>query len=288
MFKCCVLIVSICLLCTGLHAAETRYAGIFYQPLARDIGASSEDWGNLLWSVKADGINHIVFQWSQFGEQSFVGRDSTIERVLSQLEIRNMGFTLGLAMPANYYHVMEHSDAQTKQIALQKWLQQNVQFMLRMTVAGFPQRQGFQGWYLPLEISETYVDGELLAIWQNGLAHLLRETPYNVSVSYFPSANGEFNRFAQINDALAHPRLTLMVQIPSGVSDTDVRSSIIQLPCKAAVVVENFTQTSAIGQPFTADKAALPTLASQYDCQKAYIFSLRYQAYSHFLPLQDF
>lgn len=281
------LFISMCLLCVSVQANEQRYAGIFYQPLARDAEASSQDWGNLLRAVKADGINHLVLQWSQYDEQSFVGRDGKIERVLNQLQARNMTFTLGLSMPADYYQVMEHADEQTKRQAVTTWLQQNVQFMLRMTVAGFPQRNGFQGWYLPLEISETYVDSELLAVWQHGLAQLLQATPYNVSVSYFPSANGELNRFTQINNALAHPRLTLMVQLPTGVGDAQSRSSVSQLPCNTAIVVENFVQISSTDQPFSAVKGSLPALASHYDCQKIFIFSLRYQAYSHFLPLQD-
>jgi hypothetical protein len=269
------------------NAFSQAIKGIFYQPLTRDAVVTEAQWQSLLIAIKSHGISHFVLQWSEYEDVRFTDKGQVMDTLIDLLQKHHMTWSVGLKMPHDYYAIMEHGSAEEKQASLARWFNQNRLLMMRLTVAGYAKRQGFTGWYLPLEVSEAYIDDVLLKLWQAGISGLINETSHPIAVSYFPAAYGDTSLFSQFYSAVNDPQLEIMVQLSNGLIDAPRRLQNISLPCNVSIIVENFTQISKEKLPFLATKSELPKLISNADCQDFYVFSLRYQPYSHHLPLQD-
>jgi hypothetical protein len=261
--------------------------GIFYQPLSRDAVVTEAQWQTLLTSLELDGIYHLVLQWSEYDDVRFTGENQIIDNLIELLKQRRITWSLGLKMPSKYYAIMENESLEKKQLSLAHWFKQNRRLMMRLTIAGYPKRQGFVGWYLPLEVSEPYIEGTLLEVWKSGIRSLLNETSHPIAVSYFPSAYGVRSLFSQFNSVIKDPQLEIMVQLSNGLIDSPQRLSRFSLPCDVSIIVENFIQINNKGEHFAAKKRVFPELYSSFECHARYIFSLRYQPYSQYLPLED-
>lgn len=262
-------------------------SGIFYQPLTRDQQVTRAQWQRLLLALKADGISHIILQWSEYEHVSFTGKNQLIDELIQLLQQRGITWSLGLKLPQDYYAVMESNNTKEKQTKLAQWLNQNRRQMMRLSTLGYPTKQGFVSWYLPLEVSEPYIEGALLETWQSGIHALLNETEHSLVLSYFPSAYGVESAFKQFYTRLKHPQLKVMVQLSNGLIDVEQRLRNTSLPCDVGIILENFLQISSPVQAFEAQRHPIPSLDSTYDCHDRYIFSLRYQPYSRYLPLYD-
>lgn len=261
--------------------------GIFYQPLTRDNVLTDDQWQSLILALKADSISHIIFQWSEYDDVLFTGKDEVIDVLIRLLQEHSMTWSLGLKMPLDYYTVLEQGNAEDKRLLISDWLNQNRRHMMRLTIAGFPKRQGFVGWYLSLELTDPYFEGSLLEVWGSGINSLLNETPHPLAISYFPPVYGGQNSFVQLYKALNQPRLEIMVQLSNGLLDADERLRNLDLPCNVSIIIENFMQVSKSSPLFIAEKKAISDLGAKYECYDRYIFSLRYQSYSKHLQLQD-
>ncbi len=269
------------------QALDASVQGIFYQPLARDAQVSQAQWRSLLQTLKTDGISHIIFQWSEYEDVRFVGKDKPLDKIIDLLALQNMTWSMGLKMPSDYYSTMEQPSTVKKAQALPQWFKQNRILMTNLIIAGYSQKQGFAGWYLPMEVSAPYLEGDMLQAWQAGIQDLLRFTSYPIAISFFPSSYGTNSTFDEFYAAVSQPRVDILMQLSNGLSDAQKRLHSASLPCDVSVIIENFKQVSAQNEPFKAIKNSIPKDLYGRTCHAQYIFSLRYQPYSDDLPLTD-
>ncbi len=125
---------------------------IFYQPWLSHQQVSAATWNEMGQDLRAQGYTHVIFQWSQYGQNQFWGADksSLLQRVVQTPGPKAIQYIFGLYLGEDYYAKLGQSDQ-----ALSQYLAQSRQFALQNARKIMQQSpRAVAGWYLPEEIDD--------------------------------------------------------------------------------------------------------------------------------------
>lgn len=267
----------------------TAMTGIFWQPQLRDNQASRESWQSLMRSVRQQGFDTLILQWTRYGD-AFADASETAKLVERTADARRAGLkiVIGLYADPDFFTRQQQPD-----LALENYLN-------RLRVNDLEQVQHWldaagiapDGWYISAEIDDHNWRNEArrqpLLKWLNetrsGLSKLSDKPVY---ISSFFAGNMEPDAYARFMQQLHSTGLHIWVQDGSGVGTLTEAQRQLYLNASAncsngraeGVVYELFK--SQAGATFSAQpksSAEINTLlAMPSACAKSRVyFSLRY------------
>ncbi|WP_289028909.1 DUF4434 domain-containing protein [uncultured Paraglaciecola sp.] len=276
------------LACCSLHAPKTFANTIFYQPLSQDSLITAPQWNALLDKVYEEGYREIVIQWTQYGPINFVTEGNFLKEVLTIAENKHFRIWLGLYLPDDYYQIMGNNKPDSRKY-FQKVLLENSRRVSLLEVLSLINEDNFAGWYLPMELTHEYLKSppnQSRTDLSYALQSFILTIDENIAVSYFLSESTPLKAALFDIKQLTNMGFKLWLQKGNGLTkDTIAHQVIAKTGCNIGVISENFLQTSANNETFTAKKN--PNLGpsdNSKHCQKSLTFSLRYLPYSP-LPL---
>ncbi|GGW91933.1 hypothetical protein GCM10007391_27730 [Alteromonas halophila] len=248
---------------------------LFYQPQTTDESLTVQDWEKQLSAAREAGYTAIILQWMQYGDVTFYNSE-IVKRISQAPSSKSFDFWVGLFMPDDYYNVMEDQE-QAKYYYIDKVLNRSTSLLAIIDLYGLNQQFRIKGWYLPLEISSSYLRAEermqilaRLKEWRESVAK-------PVGLSYFV---GYQNNLAQserdVADLSAHGFTTFFQRSNGIIQKNDAETLFPDLDCNTFVVTEAFEEIQA-GQFIASNH--LPVMNS---CHNQAVFSLRYLPFSRF------
>lgn len=263
--------------------------GIFWQPQLRDGKVSPESWQSLMQSVRQQGFDTLVLQWTRYGD-AFADASETARLVERSAAARRAGLKVVIGLYADPdFFTRQHQP----ELALQNYLNQlrvndveQVQHWLNAA------KIAPDGWYISAEIDDLNWRSEArrqpLLKWLNDTRRSLSElTDKPVYISSFFAGNMAPDAYARFMQQLHGTGLRVWVQDGSGVGKLNDAQRQLYLDASAGcntgivqgVVYELFK--SKPGESFSAEpkssKEIAALLAAPSACGKDRLyFSLRY------------
>ena len=281
-----------CTLLLVLSAPSQAMTALFYQPQKSDQTIPTEKWSSIFKSVRNNGFDTLVVQWTQYGD--FLSEDKDREwlvKVLTQAKVAKLKLVIGLNADPEVFTKLKQAPA-----GLEIYLQKNYEND-RKLITFWRQSSLIEntiGWYLPLEVDDRewreqdrrmilkqFLDRELQQI--NSISNK------DVYISSFFTGNMTPQNYAQqLAELKAGTKLKIWVQDGSGTKKLtrSERSLYLQdiSDCKAntmdGLIFEIFVQTEH-DQSFTAEplKPAdlIRNLKLRSPCKRdSVFFELRY------------
>ncbi len=140
------------LLICGLHGLAHGLTGVIYQPQLRDMTVSDSFWSRSFKSLRQQGFDTLVVQWTRHGDSFSSGapRDWLDRRVQDALEA-NLNIVVGLYADPDVFPALEVSSDLLEPYFLRS-TEANVQ-LAQSWISKIP-KDRLSGWYLPLEIDD--------------------------------------------------------------------------------------------------------------------------------------
>ncbi len=140
------------LLFCGLHGLAYGLTGVIYQPQLRDMTVSDSFWPRSFKSLRQQGFDTLVLQWTRHGDSFSAGapRDWLDRRVQEALEA-NLNIVIGLYADPEVFPALEVTSDLLEPYFLRS-TEANIQ-LARTWISNIP-KDRLSGWYLPLEIDD--------------------------------------------------------------------------------------------------------------------------------------
>ena len=262
---------------------------IFYQPQAADTKISTQAWPTLFHSVRQQGFDALIIQWSEYGDflKGNGDRDWLVQRVI---EANNAGLKLiiGLKSDPDVFSKL-HESPSTLRNYFNKLTQEN-KSLINYWVSALP-NDAILGWYLPLEIDDKeWRDQDKLEVLQS---YLQRESSINAGkptyISSFFTGNMTPQNYANmIINLKRNSTIKLWIQDGGGTNRLTKSERTLYLnqlsnckdPIADGVIYEIFHQTQQ-DEKFLAQNLSTANLASKLKmrapCQgDSIFFEMRY------------
>lgn len=281
------------LVCVLLTFSTHSYAGraIFYQPQTKDLNVSLANWPIIFKEVKSLGIDTLIIQWSQYGENSSTTSQAWLQSRLEEAIAADLKLIVGLhADPELFVRLEQPKDILSGYFSKQRSLD------LRLAKKWLSQLPADKilGWYIPLEIDDRrWRDPQVLRIL---IEHLQSETKAlsaigqkSVFISSFFAGNMSPDGYANMLKSIqTSTDVNILIQDGAGTGKLSMRESELYLkrlsdckaPIAAGLVFEIFRQTQH-DRVFEAIPLNAQALKKKLDlrapCEKeTVLFSLRY------------
>lgn len=168
---------------------EGLFRGTFFQPWARHLDWTPEQWDELLGALAALGCEEIVLQWCRYDEFDYA---PLAVRLLDGARARQMRAAIGLPYSSHWWKRMDADAAQ----ALDELAARARSFSQSSDARQWQRHPAFGGWYLPEEIDDDHwlapARRRMLAATLDRLAGALRP----LAVSGFTNRNHPANEVA--------------------------------------------------------------------------------------------
>ncbi|KAF1029732.1 MAG: hypothetical protein GAK37_01654 [Pseudomonas sp.] len=268
------LTLAVCLFIASLHTVQAGQR-VFYQPLDSDASLSTQQWQHIWQASAKQGIDTVIVQWTAYGDAAFGGAQGWLANSLREARAQGLHLVLGLYMDPAYYQRIQELDsaglAEYWRVQLGRSLaqQQHLRDEWKLPAAG---------WYMPMELDDLHFQAnERRQELQRQLKDLSAKLDAPLHISAFSAGKLAPTVYGSWLGWLATDGLHVWAQDGAGTGRLPavVRQAYLgALPCKVGVVHEAFRQTSAAGQPFTAEPAS--TAAASTGCHPGAVFALRY------------
>lgn len=202
-----------------LFASPLSYAmtGIFWQPQSRDNRITDAQWSQLMLSVKQQGIDTLIVQWTQYGD-AFSDREQ--DTLLKRLRIANtagLQLILGLNADPSFFSLQKQSN-----ITLDHYLDQLKDRDIQQASRLSKELQGtFSAWYISAEIDDVnWRDPSRLSLmktWLNSTKNELNKIDDKpVYISSFFSGNMSPDSYSTLISEIQNTGLNVWVQDGEG------------------------------------------------------------------------
>ncbi len=268
--------------------------GIFWQPQLRDNQVSNDSWQSLMQSVRKQGFDTLILQWTRYGD-AFSNTNETAKLVERTAAARQAGLKviIGLYADPDFF-----TRQQQPALALENYLNRlrvNDLEQLRHWLDGAGVAP--DGWYISAEIDDHNWRNEArrqpLLKWLSDTRRGINElSDKPVYISSFFAGNMEPDAYARFMQQLHSTGLHIWIQDGSGVGTLSEAQRQLYLNASAncsngaaeGVIYELFN--SQPGETFRAEpksSAEINTLlATPSACGKSRVyFSLRYLPVAH-------
>lgn len=251
---------------------------LFYQPQSRDGRLSAGQWQALWQATRQAGVERLIVQWSRHGEEDFGGANGWLRASLGQASEAGLSLVLGLQHDPQYF--ARAADAE------------GLPFYWQRLFAGYRQQQvtlaawqlPVAGWYLPAELDDRSLGSPALrAAFATQLRAFRQDQALPLHLSAFSAGRLSPAAYAHWLAGLQGPGIQLWWQDGAGTAALPASALAryrAELPCTVGLIHEAFRQTSAPGQPFSAEPSE-PHADS--GCHSRALFSLRYRPWASVL-----
>ena len=203
-----------------LFAAPFSHAmtGIFWQPQSRDNRITDAQWNQLMLSVKQQGIDTLVVQWTQYGD-AFSNPEQQ-DALLKRLRIAStagLQLVLGLNADPSFFSSQKQSD-----ITLNHYLSQLKDRDIQQALHLSKELQGkFSAWYISAEIDDVNWRDQsrlsLMKTWLNSTkSELNRIDDKPVYISSFFSGNMSPDSYGTLISEIKDTGLKVWIQNGEG------------------------------------------------------------------------
>ncbi|MDF3935741.1 DUF4434 family protein [Pseudomonas citronellolis] len=258
--------------------AEER---LFYQPLNADAALDQAQWRQIWQASAAQGVRTLIVQWSAYGSDTFGGPGGWLERSLQQAHDAGLRLIVGLYMDPAYYRRLEELDGPGLETY---WQYQLGRSLTQQRLLRRDWKLPVAGWYLPLELDDLhFLDEGRRQTLRRQLKDFAGQLDAPLQLSAFSAGKLAPAVYAAWLQDLTGLGIQVWWQDGSGtaaLSPLARQAYAGALPCAVGIVQEAFRQTSAPGQPFRAEPAALQAAPG---CHALAVFELRYRPWAGIL-----
>ncbi|MAY72497.1 MAG: DUF4434 domain-containing protein [Halomonas sp.] len=260
------------------EAAEAyRSETLFYQPQNRDATLNQHQWQALWQRARENGVDTLIVQWTQYGEETFGGAEGWLARALVDAERQGLGLILGLYQDPEYYDTLpdnaRFSHYWYQQLAQAGDLQQQIQQQWPLSP---------EGWYLPAELDDwLFHDPGVRQELTRQLTSASQQLAGPLHLSMFGGGFVTPQVYSAWAEDIADSGWQVWWQDDEGARNLEpfMRQAYRDaLSCRIGVVREAFARTSATQSAFQASPAT-PRQRSN-DCHPDAVFSLRYMPWA--------
>jgi len=267
---------------------------VFYQPQNRDAGTPAQAWAEMFGTLKADGADTLIVQWTRFGDEQFGGADGWLDQAMRIAMDKDLVVIIGLYWDPEFFSWAGDKDDAVS-ARLDNYAQESLRLAERWQALTITPH--FGGWYVPAELDDlnwrSPEKRRLLRAVLQTLQRRLRtgsSSPPLMITAFFGGHSGP-SAFAQWLHEIGDSGWLVWLQDGSGVdhgmSALERRAYLAAASrCDAAtrigMVNEVFRQVSAPDQPFRARPATREELEAAALTTKGLCFvssarfSLRY------------
>lgn len=271
--------------CKPNPVPREQVSGTFLQLWPEHAGFSADEWDRRFGLLRTLGYREVIVQWvgKEGGKNDWQMPDEAMNRLFDAAEIHEFGVQVGLPHNDRWNTVLT-SGAGREAGAFFDETRQTVR--VYVDESGWPERQGFRGWYIPYEIEQySWSDASRrtqLAQWLADLALLLEENagvPPTIS-TYFSQLHSPLSLddlWAQLLDGA---NLRPMVQDGVGVAGLKnfdnlepLRSLLIDRNIRWDLIIELFEELPSAkqdGSTFRARSAAFSRVSRQLEIARHY------------------
>ena len=263
------------------RAAENyRSETLFYQPQNRDATLSRQQWQTLWRRTRENGVETLIVQWTQYGEETFGGADGWLANALVDAERQGLELIIGLYQDPEYYETLPDNARFRhywyQQLAKAHARQQQIQRQWPLTPVG---------WYLPEELDDwLFREPGVRQELTRQLASASQQLTGPLHLSMFSGGFVTPGVYAAWAEDIAESGWQVWWQDDEGARNLDppMRQAYRDaLSCRIGVVREAFARTSATESDFQAMPARPRQRGS--DCHPDAVFSLRYMPWAEAL-----
>ncbi|PSV35730.1 MULTISPECIES: DUF4434 domain-containing protein [unclassified Photobacterium] len=279
--RCCISTVFLFLLIGCQNTAQKNDLSIFYQPLNQDYDISIKQWQHFGTEIKKLGVQNVVIQWTQYGNETFGESHGWLAKRMEVLQDNNIKLWVGLYSDPNYFRQI-HTDQTAQKVYLKQYFDKLHESYLQWRVWLKVYANKVQGLYLPLELSDydfkTPAQREQLA---EILAQQVKLYDQPLMISLYLSGELPQKQIKLWTEQLTNLGLIVYVQNGAGTQalSADERHAYLNdLDCNVGIIREIFVQDKAY-KSFKADrisKGKLDGILNEKTCHPDAMFSLRY------------
>lgn len=207
------------LLLLSVPVLAQAMTALFYQPQTRDRAVPEAQWPGVFASVREQGFDTLVVQWTRYGDAfADPAGEAWLRSRVQEARAQGLQVVLGLAADPEFFQRQQQSGPALRHY-LRRQAQRNLQSAQAWSKALGP--EAIAAWYLPLEIDDRrWRDAgarELLYVHlAEQRAGLSRIAPRTVYVSSFFAGNMTPQRYRDLLSGAADSGVRVWVQDGAG------------------------------------------------------------------------